>query len=249
MKFLFLIFLTGAAGIAGAQDVTYLVAEGNALKKSMKDGDALQKYMEALKLSPNDFSALVATSESYSVIGAREKDKKKQNEYYKAAKIYAGSALEVAKDSAQSHYVMALASEKLASITGGKERAAYMRDLKAQVDSTLSIHPDHVFASYLLGKWNMEISSMNVAEKAALKVLYGGLPSASLEVALLNFEKVRRLDPWFVANYLELAKAYKAAGKSDKSIEVLNKMIKLPPRTADDAALKAEGKKMLESLL
>ncbi|WP_336514283.1 hypothetical protein [Pollutibacter soli] len=249
MKFIVLIALLGFINISVAQGVTYLVTEGNVLRKNMKDGEALQKYMEALRLSPNDFSALVATSESYSIIGAREKDKRKQSEYFEAAKIYAGSALAVAKDSAQSHYVMALAAEKMASVSSGKERAAYMRDLKTQADSTIAISPDHVYATHLLGKWNMDISSKNVAEKAALKVLYGGLPSASLEVALLNFEKVRRLDPWFVANYLELAKAYKAAGKSDKSIEVLNRMIKLPPRTADDAALKAEGKKMLESLL
>ena len=37
--------------------------------------------------------------------------------------------------------------------------------------------------------------------------------------------------------------------KSDKAIDVLNRLIKLPPRTIDDFGYKAEGKILLESLL
>ncbi len=231
------------------QDVNYLVQEGNALEKSMKDDEALLKYTEALKLAPSDFSALVNTSRLYSITGARIKDKKKQVEYLQAARTYAASGLLVGQDSAQSHYVMALAMDKLALTAGGKEKATYLREVKKHADSTLLINPKHIGALHLLGKWNMEIATSSVTEKAALKVLYGGLPSASLQVSIINFEKAKQGDPWFVANYLELAKAYIANGQTDKAIEALNRMIKLPPRTADDAGLKTEGKKLLESLL
>jgi hypothetical protein len=57
------------------------------------------------------------------------------------------------------------------------------------------------------------------------------------------------LDQYFVANYLNLAKAYKHDNKPAKAIEVLQKLVKLPNRTAADASLKAEGKKMLDEMI
>jgi hypothetical protein len=61
-------------------------------------------------------------------------------------------------------------------------------------------------------------------------------------------EKCKTLMPYFVQNYLDLAKAYGYKNRPAQEIEILNKMVKLPTRTADDAALKEEGKKMLSSL-
>ena len=85
--------------------------------------------------------------------------------------------------------------------------------------------------------------------KGALKTFFGGLPSASLPTAIDYFEKARKADPNYLLNYLDLAKAYKKNGQSDKAIDILNRLIKLPPRTADDNGYKAEGKILLESLL
>ena len=65
---------------------------------------------------------------------------------------------------------------------------------------------------------------------------------------ILLMEKARSIDQFLVVNYLELAKAYVKNHQSDKAIDVLNKMIKLPNRTQDDPALKAEGKKMVAEL-
>lgn len=247
---IFITFLMISAFVsAGAQDVDYLVKEGEELEKNMKENEALQKYLEALKIAPNDVKALVNASEMYSIIGNREKEKKKKMDYFTAARTYAESALKADPASADANYVMAMALGRMALITGGKEKVGYVRDIKKYADEALKINPNHIQALHILGKWNYEVTSLNVAEKAALKVLYGGLPPASMPLAILNFEKSKGLDPWFILNYLELAKAYKENGQSDKAIEVLNKMLKLPPKTRDDPAYKAEGKKMLESLL
>ncbi len=137
---------------------------------------------------------------------------------------------------------------RMAMIKSGKEKVQHVRDIKKYADAALASNPNHFRALHVLGKWHLEVTMLNFAEKAALKVIYGGLPEASLPLAVLNFEKARAIDPWFVLNYLELAKAYKENGQSDKAIEVLTKMQKLPPKTQDDPGYKAEGKKLLESL-
>jgi tetratricopeptide (TPR) repeat protein len=233
---------------SNAQDVNYLIKEGEKLAKAMKDEEALKQYLEALKLSPNDLKALVNTSEMNSIIGNRQKDKKKKEEYYAAARTYAESALKVNASDADANYVMALAMGRMAMIKSGKEKVQNVRDIKKYADAALAVNPNHFKSLHILGKWHLEVTMLNFAEKAALKVLYGGLPPASLPLAILNFEKARAIDPWFILNYLELAKTYKENGQSDKAIDVLTKMQKLPPKTLDDPGYKAEGKKLLESL-
>ena len=234
---------------SGAQDVDYLIRQGQELEKQTKDEEALVKYLEALKLSPNSVPALCRASELYSLLGNRQKDKKKKVEYFTAAQNYGASAVKLAPREADPNYVMAVAMGRLALISSGKEKVQHVREIKKYCEAALAANPNHVRATHVLGKWYYEVSTLNFAEKAALKVIYGGLPAASLPDAIKYYEKARSLDGGFILNYLELARAYKENGQSDKAIDVLNRLIKLPPKTADDPSYKAEGKKMLESLL
>ena len=50
-------------------------------------------------------------------------------------------------------------------------------------------------------------------------------------------------------NYFYLNKAYKDNNKPAKQIEILSKMVKLPNRTIDDAAMKEDAQKQLQQLL
>lgn len=243
-----LFFLLSVVSV-NSQDVAYLVSQGKELEKQMKDQEALLKYLEALKLAPNDVPALCGAADMYCILGNRQNDKKKKVEYYNAAKTYASTALKQSPSNADANYSMAVAMGRMALISSGKEKVQHVREIKKYCDAALAANPNHIRATHVLGKWHYEVSTLNFAEKAALKVIYGGLPPASLADAIKYFEKTRSLDASFVLNYLELAKAYKENGQSDKAIDVLTRLQKLPPKTADDPSYKAEGKKMLDSLM
>jgi tetratricopeptide (TPR) repeat protein len=106
----------------------------------MRDEEAVKKYLEALKLSPNDITALVKTSEMNSIIGNRQKDKKKKEEYYNAAKTYAASALKVNPADADANYVMALAMGRMALMSSGKEKVkSHMQMLMPELSICLKI--------------------------------------------------------------------------------------------------------------
>jgi tetratricopeptide (TPR) repeat protein len=249
MKILLFVILAFFSASLQGQDVSYLVKEGEKLEKEKKDDDALKKYQEALQLSPVDEMSLFKCSELSSIVGNRQTDKKLRSDYFNAAKTYAETALKQYPSSADANYAMALALEKMAMNSSGKEKLQKIGDIRKYLDSALKFNPDHARAVYLLGKWNMDVSALNVAEKTAVKTIFGGLPSASIPKAIDDFEKARKLDPNYLLNYLDLAKAYKKNGQSDKAIEILNRLIKLPPKTADDNGYKAEGKILLESLM
>lgn len=247
-KFFLLISLVWVQFCVQGQDISFLISQGEQLEAQKKDAEALTKYQEAIRLSPTDLKVLCKISELNSLLGNRETDKKNKIEFYTAARMYAERALKANPNSAQANYVMALAKAKLTEVGSPKEKIQNVKEIKTYADKALAEDSMHYPSLHLLGKWNVEVSSLNGAEKAAVK-LFGGLPPASLTDAIDLFEKVRKIKPSFVLNYLDLAKAYKQNGKSDKAIEVLNKLIRLAPKTADDDTYKAEAKKLLESLL
>lgn len=231
-----------------SQDVAPLLAEAAQQEKNLKEADALQTYQSVLKLEPDNVTALYRAAELSGRLGSRLKDDHQKIGYFTAAKQFAQTALKQKHQIAEAYFVLAYSSMKMATITKGKEKAADLSDMKSYADSALLFTPEHAGALYIAGKWNSEILNLNTGEKAAVKILFGGMPRASADAAILYFEKARKANPWMLVTYLDLAKTYVQQHLTGKAIEVLQKMVKMPPRTGDDESLKTEGRKLLESL-
>ena len=242
----FLLFISTAVF---SQDVNTLLKEAANSERSLKDDQAYDQYKQVLSLDATNINALVKSSLLCSAIGGRQTDKNAKANYYNLARDYADKALAADANNADANYARACVAGKLAEAeTENKKLVADLKDVKTYAEKALSINPNHGKANYILGKWNFEVLTLPFAKKAAVKVLYGGMPDATIENAYKYMEKCRTLEPYFVLNFLDLAKAYKYDNKPAKAIEVLNQLVKLPTRTPDDVALKAEGKKMLSEM-
>ena len=82
-------------------------------------------------------------------------------------------------------------------------------------------------------------------ERTIVKILYGGIPPASIKQSIIAFEKSRALQPGFLLNYLEMARAYKDDDQTQKAIYYLKHLLTLPNQTEDDPAIKEEARKYL----
>jgi predicted Zn-dependent protease len=226
-----------------------LFKEAVNLERTLKEDAALAKYRQILAADPKNVKAFVRASELSSAIGARQTDKNAKANYYNQARDYADKAIALEPNNADAYYVRAVAAGKLTEVeTENKKLVEQVRDIRTYAEKALAANPNHARANYVLGKWNFEVLTLSWAKKAAVKVLFGGMQKATIEDAYRYMEKCRKLEPYFVLNYLDLAKAYKHDHKPSQAIEVLNQLVKLPTRTADDAALKAEGKKLLAEM-
>jgi tetratricopeptide (TPR) repeat protein len=247
-KFLVALLLIAVSNLQ-AQDVKVLLKEADNFERSLKETEAVDKYKQVLAIEPTQLYALTRSAELTSAIGARQADKNLKKTYYETAKDFADRALAVNPNSAEANYVRALVAGKLTETeTENKKIVAHVKDMKDYADKALSIDPNHARANYVVGKWHFQMVNLSWAKKAAVKVLFGGLPEAKIEEAIKYMEKSRQLDKYFVLDYLDLAKAYKYDNKPAKAIEVLNLLVKLPNRTADDPALKEEGRKILSEM-
>ena len=231
-----------------SQDVNLILREAQKEEAAFRQQEALAKYMEVLRYQPQHLIALCKTSELYSILGKRQQSKDKQKQYYQLAKKYAEQALRVNPNHAESNFVMAIAMGRIALISSGEERIQAVREIRNYAEKCVRIDPNNYKGYHVLARWYLEISNLNSVERMLVKVAYGALPKATLDDAIKYYEKSRSLNPTFVVNYLELAKAYNRKGEEKKAIAMLHTMEKLPNSAADDPKIKKEGRELLKEI-
>ncbi|MBL7699475.1 MAG: hypothetical protein JNK79_15020 [Chitinophagaceae bacterium] len=231
-----------------AQSVATLMQQGEALEKAFRDDEALKKYTEVLKLDPKNIDALCKTSELYSIIGKRLNTKDEQRDYYKKGEMYAREALAINPNHSEANFAMAIAMGRQAMMSSGKEKVVAVKEIKKYSDRCIQADPNNYKGYHILAKWHYEVSDLNAFEKWIVKITFGALPPASLDDAIKYYEKSKALQPSFLLNYLELAKAYNRKGETQKARVLLEQLQKLPPTASDDAKIKSLGRKLLDEL-
>ena len=192
--------------------------------------------------------ALAKCSELCSRIGGREKlNKKLRDDYYNTAIIYAKIAMRLYPDNDEANVTMAIAVGKTILLKSGKEKISAVKQLKEYAEKAIAENPDNFKAWHILGRWNYEVSNLNAIERAGAKIMYGGLPSASLKMAIKCYEKAKALSPAFAYNYLELAKAYNRNEQKTNAIAQLKILLKLKNQSEDDPRIKTEAAELLNS--
>ncbi len=249
MKYLLLAITICFAVTASAQDETVLLKQADTYEKQFKENDALDTYKFILLKDSTNLPVLIKCAELSCSIGERQPDKIAKANYFQSAKTYADRALTIDPNNANANYAEALCCDKLTETeTENRKTADDVKQTYSFALKALSIDPNHAKANYIAGKWHYDMLTQSLAKKLIIKTMVGGLPKPDIDSAISYMEKCRSLDVYFTPCYLDLAKAYHYKNRPAQEIEVLTKMVRLPNRTADDAALKAEGQQMLSAL-
>lgn len=231
-----------------AQDIDVLLKQAQNFDKEIKEAEAIDKYKEVLGVDAKNFKALYRLTELNAAIGSRQVKDKDKIPYFNTAYDYAQQAFAV-DSSADGYYLLSLVSWKKSTVEEkNKEEVEYLRKWKEYADKARSLNARHAKATFLLGKWHFDMTKASVLKKAAAKTIFGGMAKWDIETGIKLFEEAKSIDQYFVQNYYELAKAYEYNNQPTQEIETLNRLVKLPVRTGDDAGWKAEGKKMLEQM-
>ena len=229
-----------------AQDISAMIREADRLESIPDEKGALSAFQEVLKIRPTQLYALSKCSELCSRIGKRQTDNKDRDRYYEAARIYAFTAIKIDSLNSDANCSMAMALGRFTMSKSGKEKIITAREIRKYVDQALKSDPDNFKAWHVLGRWHYEISNLNIFEKAAVNLFYGGLPPSSINDAIRAFERSQSITKGFILNYFELAKAYHRNDEDAKAISALRIMLTMPDQTEDDPGIKADGKKLIE---
>ena len=242
-----ILFLLGLSSFVQAQS-TLLVDEAKAFERQYNTAQAMLKYEQALKEQPNQLSIIVRLIEIYCFELADVKEEDKKREQLNKAKQLLLLAKSIDSTSADYLYSQTTYLGKLIEVSPVKEKAQITKSIKQLLDEALIKDPNHVKSIYALAKWNEEVASLNPAVKAAMKVIFGGLPPASIETAIELHQKARKLNPGFLANNYALALLLKKTNKPSQAIELLQAQMKLPTKTKEELDIKNLSKQLLQSL-
>lgn len=248
-KILLLVVCIGCFYVSGrSQDVSQLLQKGEELENSLKDQAAYQQYLKVLELQPNHQTALYKASILADRLGNRLTDKEQRNRYYRTAYQYASKALKLYPQSADAHFAMSVSLGRVALMSSGKELVESVKKIKYHADRAIQINPADFRPYHVLGRWYYEISNLGSFKRGAVKLFYGAFPEANFELSAKAYEKSLTLNPSFILNYLELARAYDQLDQKNKAIDMLKKLQYLPAKMEDDQRIKEEAKKLLEKL-
>ncbi len=237
--------------VAQVDDATASLAEGDALYKTWDHQAALDVYLAADKIYPDNYDLTWRIARQYTELGQEvsNKEKTEKESTYQTAMDFARKAVELNPDGVDGHLRVAIAAGRLGLFKGGKELINLSKDVKGHADKAVELDPNNHIGHYLLGRWNRKIANLGFMKKTIVKIVYGGFPPASNETCVEQFKKTIELKPDFVEAHLELGRTYAKRMKMYAEARAeYQEVLDLPNIEEDDAKFKAEAKELMDKI-
>ncbi|MCX6122956.1 MAG: hypothetical protein NTX44_15195 [Ignavibacteriales bacterium] len=229
--------------------VSQLIAEGNNFSEKVFDNKkALEKYNEALSLSPNDYEILWRLSRTYVDIGEHlsgktDAEKQKQLEFYEKSLDYAKKAIAANPQGAMGYTREAIANGRIALFRGVFESLSLVKQTRADCEKAISLDVTEPAAYYVLGRTNAKL-----CEKPKFVRWPLGIGWANMDDAIKNYEKSIELRPNFIMYRLDCARAYVEMDEYGKARGHLIKIATLPKEDEDDDVFRKEALELIEKI-
>jgi tetratricopeptide (TPR) repeat protein len=210
---------------------------------------SLELYEKVLEIDSNNVEALSEAGFLLTKIGNKATNKEEKEVYFRKAIDYTKKAVMLDPSSYFANYTYGVALGRIGDISGARERVQNSQIIKNHCEKALEINPNHAPSWHLLGRLNYRLANLNVAERAAAAVLFGGLPKGvSNEKALECYEKAVELRGDYLLYRLDLAIILIKLKNNSRAKEVLDAAIKLPIHTEDEKDYMADCQSLLHKL-
>ena len=248
MKKLLLAIIVSLPYLLTAQDAASLLNEGKELEMKFKEEEAFDKYKQANLLAPSaeTYNKLAELSLN---MGTRKTDPLQKLQLFKDAQNYSLQARSIDSSSGDILFITAWVYDRLLEVEEKKEQVADdIKQVKYFITKAIAANPNNGRYYHLLGRWHYELLNLNPVKKTAVKLLYGGLPPASIDTAIAYMEKCKSMEPYYCLNFYDLGRAYNFNRQYEKAMAVLEQLKKLPTRKQDDPEIKKQGSVLLQQL-
>jgi tetratricopeptide (TPR) repeat protein len=238
--------LLGLAALAESPDA--LIAKGDECEKKLQTKEALENYLPAYKVEPNNARLLVRIARQYRHLISDTSSKKEKLRLGYLSLDFANRAATLAPNNSEAQLSPAISYGKMLPFLGSKDQVDASPRIKASVDRALQLDPNNDTAWHVLGRWNRVLANINVLKRVLAKALYGDLPVTTNEAAEKCLLKAIELNPNRLMHYIELGRVYAQMGKKDRAREYLQKGLAMPNKEHDDAEMREIGRQTLENL-
>lgn len=231
-----LILSCAATSPSQAQTADSLIRRGLTAENNYDNATALNLYMRAIDADGQNAEALWRASRATSNQAGQSRDNVVKAAKAADANALATRAIQLDPSNTQAHFARAIAlGMASAAATRPAEKLANARVIRREIQTILSCDSTFAPAYYLLGKWHLELSKLNWAERLTCNVLFGGVPKGvSLDEAIRCFDKAIQLESDFLLFYYGKASALYEAGQYTEVVRILEDALQLPSDHPDD---------------
>jgi tetratricopeptide (TPR) repeat protein len=237
------------AGLAArAEDADALIAKGDQFDKKLQPKEALESYLPANKLEPDNVNLLCRIARQYRHLMIDAPSKTEKLQLGETSLEYANRAASLAPKNAEAQLSPAISYGKMLPFMGSKDQVSASPKIKASVDRALRLDPSNDNAWHILGRWNRVLADINVVKRVMAKALYGDLPVTTNEAAEKCLLKAIEINPNRCIHHIELGRIYAQMGRKDEARRSIEKGLALPSKEMDDAEMKEIGQQLLRKL-
>lgn len=229
-----------------AESAAELIRRGDALDAELKSREALEVYLKAESLKPDDPELLIKIAKQYGDLINDAPNRAQEKASGQKSLEYAQRALALDPNLADANLSMALCYAKLTPYMGNKEKVKSSKLIRDYAQKAVDLNPKSDYAHHMLGRWNQEMAAMGDIQKGLAKLFYGGLPEASFEKALEELDIARQLRPDRLLHQVEYGRTLLLMGRKEEGIRQLKKGLAMPNTEKDDPETKLRGQRTLE---
>jgi len=231
-----------------AEDFTNALAAARQAEHTGNISSAMKFYSTAESLASTNAGDWELLSRHYSDLMPSTNSVEVKVLLLDRATACAQRAVQLAPNNASAHASLGVCFAKRCTLADTRGQVTYSRLFKQEAETAIALDPKQDIAYYLLGRWNYGVAHLGFFAHAYVKVVYGGLPKASNDAAIANFQRAVALAPDHILYHAGLAMAYEAAGKRELQIAELEKCVKLKPAYGDEVEAQQEARRKLAAL-
>lgn len=222
-----------------------LLAAAQAAEADFDPRRALELYLQLSELNPEDPFILQKVARQYSDATVLMDERAEMRRYAEQALHYSRRALELDPEDPVNALSVAISYGKIGLWSDTRVKIAYSRKLKEYAETALALDPDYAWAHHVLGRWHYEVARLGGPTRFVVRLIYGGLPDASLDDAVAHLQRAVELDADNLIHHLELGFALWAANRRDEARQYFHLGLAMEETTINDDAAKRRAREAL----
>lgn len=244
----FFLWLSVAVGQAADLSFTNFLAQGELAEQRSDVPGALKFYSAADRLTTTNCAHLCLLARRYCDLMHLTGSLEIQKNLAERALACSLRAVQADSKNATAHLCVAVSYAKNFPYVDNETKINWSKAMKSECETGIALDPKQDVGYYLLGRWHFGTANMSFLLKGLVRVVYGGLPKASNEEAIKNFQKAIELAPKRIIHHAELAKVYQATGEKKLERAELEQCHALKPVDRDDADAQRDADKRLAEI-